>query len=295
MTGNPRLSVCVPTWNGGAHLGACLESILGQTYGDYELLVVDDGSSDETLEIAHGFRDPRMVVHRNPARWGLPGNWNRSLELARGELVKLVFQDDTLAPSALEKLVAALDRPSRPDLSFCRREIRHEGSLGAAPVLGDAYMRYLDAFYASAASDVAGQDLVLDWVRVGRPLATNVVGEPSFVLLRAQAARAAGGFDTRYAQLSDWDLWLRLGRQAPLAFVDESLGLFRIHETAVSAKNFGRPRLHRDHLLLLGAISRTYGPILPRAVRRKLRLARFHAAYTWAKESLLALAKGRPH
>lgn len=293
MSRGPTVSVCVPTWNGAVHLTECLQSLLAQSFGDFEILLVDDGSSDASLEIAAGIRDSRLTIHRNPRRLGLPGNWNRCLELARGRLVKFLFQDDSLAPNAIEELVKAMDRPTLPVLSFCRREIRHEGALQAAPVLGAAYAGHLAAFYGSAGQPVTGLDLVLAWPRCGRPLSTNVVGEPSFVLFRRDAARAGAGFDTRFAQLADWDLWLRLARRGSLAFVDEMLGIFRIHARGESARNFGHPRLQRDHFLLLGNLSREYGPLLPPEVRRKLRLARWHAGYDWLKESLLGVLKHR--
>ena len=293
MSWEPAVSVCVPTWNGAAYLATCLDSLLSQSFGEFEILLVDDGSSDASLEIAAGVRDARLTIHQNPRRLGLPGNWNRCLELARGRLVKFLFQDDSLAPAALEALLGALDRPSGPVLSFCRREIRHEGSPLLAPVLGQAYFAHLAQFYESVSPEVTGLDLVLAWPRAGRPLSTNVVGEPSFVLFEREAARAVGGFDTRFVQLADWDLWLRLARRAPLAFVDQVLGVFRIHARGVSARNFGQPRLQRDHLLLLGKLAREYGPLLPVEVRKKLRLARWHAGYHWVKESALAALKGR--
>jgi len=292
LTREPAVSVCVPTWNGAAHLTECLSSLLAQTWDDYEILLLDDGSADDTLEIAAGFRDARLTIHRNPHRLGLPGNWNRCLDLARGRLLKFLFQDDSLAPTALQELVRALDRPSEPVLSFCRREIRHHAGL-AAPVLGEAYTRYLEAFYSDLDDEVTGLDLVLAWTRAGRPLSTNVVGEPSFVLFRRDAARAVGGFDVRFAQLADWDLWLRLARRAPLAFVDQVLGVFRIHAQGESAKNFGRPRLQRDNALLLGKLSRAYGPLLAPAVRWKLRLACGNAGYHWLMESLAGVLKHR--
>ncbi len=292
MTREPAVSVCVPTWNGAPYLRECLSSLLAQTWGDYEILLLDDGSADATLEIAAGFREPRLTIHRNPCRLGLPGNWNRCLELARGRLVKFLFQDDSLAPTALEELVHALDRPSGPVLSFCRREIRHDAGL-AALVLGEDYTRYLQAFYDELGDQVTGLDLVLAWARVGRPLSTNVVGEPSFVLFRRDAARAVGGFDVRFSQLADWDLWLRLASHAPLAFVDQILGVFRVHAGGESVRNFGRPCLQRDHFLLLGNLLREYGPVLPPEVCRTLGLRRWRAGYHWAKDSLLGALSGR--
>src|SRR6185295_13285663 len=148
------LSVCMPTWNGGDYVAEALESVLAQTYGDFELLVVDDCSTDRTLDVVSSVKDPRLKLHRNPARLGIPGNWNRCLDLAAGAYVKFLFQDDLLRPTALESLRRAMEGPSRPNLAFARREIRHVGpGFESGPVLGDHYARYLQGFYDAAATE----------------------------------------------------------------------------------------------------------------------------------------------
>ena len=283
------LSVCMPTWNGGDYVAEALDSVLAQTHGDFELLVVDDGSTDRTLDVVSSVKDPRLKLHRNPARLGIPGNWNRCLELAGSAYVKFLFQDDLLRPTALERLRRAMDAPSRPSLAFARREIRHVGpGFEDGPVLGAHYARYLEGFYAAAAPEVRGLDLIMDAVKGTRPVDTNVVGEPSFVLVRREAALAAGGFDTRLHQLPDWDLWLKLGRDAPLAFVDESLGVFRIHRGGQSFANFGRAGRHREALRLMRNLQRWYAKHLGPEARRWIRRRRRNATALWLKESLLA-------
>ena len=71
----------MPTYNGAAFIEETLRSIVNQSYQDFELLIVDDGSTDNTLEIVQSFSDPRIQLHRNPERLGIPGNWNRCLSL----------------------------------------------------------------------------------------------------------------------------------------------------------------------------------------------------------------------
>lgn len=99
-----KVSICVPTYNGSAHLHQTIESARTQTFGDFELLIVDDDSSDDTFAIAAEFAriDSRIRVHRNSQRLGLAGNWNRCLELASGEWIKFLFQDDYLNHSDLQ-------------------------------------------------------------------------------------------------------------------------------------------------------------------------------------------------
>src|SRR5207245_2763031 len=153
---------------------------------------------------------------------GIPGNWNRCLELARSTYVKFLFQDDVLDRQALAKLVAALEAVPAASFAFSRREIRHEGPDTAdLPLRGPGYADVVSAFYATLRGPFDGIDLVRQAVGSGRDLAVNVVGEPSFVLHRREAAVRAGGFDSGFTQLVDWELWLRLARESPVVFVDE--------------------------------------------------------------------------
>src|SRR5262249_4994646 len=145
----PQVSLCIPTWNGSAYLGEALESALKQSQEELEILLVDDASTDDTVARASSFKDPRLRIHRNATRLGIPGNWNRCLALAQGEYVKFLFQDDTLTPRAVEGLLAALASAGHADLAFGRREIRHQGpGLEALPLRGEPYASALRHFYA---------------------------------------------------------------------------------------------------------------------------------------------------
>jgi len=108
MSHTPLVSICVPAYKGAAFLEECLSSALAQTYGDFELLVVDDDSPDATLEIAQQYasHDARVRVVRNPNNLGLVGNWNECVRLSRGEWIKFLFQDDLLEPQCLEQMLA---------------------------------------------------------------------------------------------------------------------------------------------------------------------------------------------
>lgn len=267
----PSVSICVPIRNGARHLAAALESALSQTYGDFELLLVDDVSTDGSFDVIAGFSDPRLRIHRNEQRLGIPGNWNRCLALARGQYVKFLFQDDLLAPRAVEMLMAALTSVPDASFAFSRREIRHEGSRGDdLPLLGPAYSDVVSRFYATFRGGFHGIELVRQGLQQGWDLAVNVVGEPSFVLLRREVAIRAGGFDPSFGQLVDWDLWLRLARESPIVFVHENLGVFRVHAEGQSASNHRRLRTVAECIRILGGIRRRYGSRLTRRERRRL-------------------------
>ncbi|MBB3103211.1 glycosyltransferase family 2 protein [Azomonas macrocytogenes] len=110
MSSIPRVTVFIPVHNRQHYITTAVDSILAQTFEDFELLVVDDGSTDATLEMLSRYRDPRLRVECNPRNLGLPGTRNRGLELARGEYIALLDSDDKAWPTRLARQVAVLDR-----------------------------------------------------------------------------------------------------------------------------------------------------------------------------------------
>lgn len=110
MSPTPRVTVFIPVHNRQHYIATAVDSILAQTFEDFELLVVDDGSTDATLEVLSRYRDPRLRVERNPHNLGLPATRNRGLELARGEYIALLDSDDKAWPTRLARQVETLDR-----------------------------------------------------------------------------------------------------------------------------------------------------------------------------------------
>jgi hypothetical protein len=128
----PRLSIGLPVHNGARFLAAALDSLLGQTWGDFELIISDNASSDATPEIcrAYAARDPRVRYARSEENRGAAWNFNRAFELGRGELFKWTAHDDLYAPEFLERCIAVLDQ--HPDVVWChsrRAEVDLDGRL----------------------------------------------------------------------------------------------------------------------------------------------------------------------
>ncbi len=105
---SPVVSVLIPVYNGARYLAATIESVLSQTFGDFELVISDDASSDDSLAIIRSFNDPRIRLVTNTRNLGFGGNWNRVLGEARGEFIKLLPQDDLLHPECLARQLDAL-------------------------------------------------------------------------------------------------------------------------------------------------------------------------------------------
>src|ERR1022692_725553 len=150
MVHNPKISVCVPTYNGEEYLRECLESFRAQTFTDFEVLVFDDNSSDGTRGLAAEFarQDSRFRVQKNPQRLGLVGNWNVCARAVRGEWIKYVFQDDLLRVDCLEKMLA-MALAKNASFICCRRDFIFEGDISAD--VRDFYQgtaRQIDEFFA---------------------------------------------------------------------------------------------------------------------------------------------------
>jgi glycosyltransferase involved in cell wall biosynthesis len=115
----PRVSIGLPVYNGEEFLEEAIESLLGQTFTDFELLISDNASTDRTEEICRGYaaRDPRVQYWRNPRNVGGMRNANLTFDRARGEFFRWAAHDDICGPTMLERLVAELD--ANPDVAVC--------------------------------------------------------------------------------------------------------------------------------------------------------------------------------
>src|SRR5689334_10663399 len=129
--GPPKLSVCIDSFNYGRFLSEAIESVIGQSFTDFELIVFDDCSTDGSYEIAcrYALKDQRIKVHRNSANLGMVKNRNACLRAARGEYVKWLHADDFLySADALQKMAAVLDQNRIVSLVACARQIVDEAS-----------------------------------------------------------------------------------------------------------------------------------------------------------------------
>lgn len=235
----PAISVLVPAYQSARYLEECLTSIVNQTFTDMEVVVVDDHSSDSTLDTAADFarRDARITVHRNESNIGSRANFRRCLEMASSPLVKFVCGDDMLSPHALERLIEAAG--AHPDVNLVssrRLLIDEQGAvLGEMPSLGSQEVT-----------------TVVDGYDAGDLLLTsglNWIGEPSTVLFRAAALALDDDLYTlgsrHPARNVDVVWWLKVLAGRRMAFVNEPLSMFRTHAGQQSLD----PSLKKDLVL----------------------------------------------
>ncbi|HDQ40459.1 MAG TPA: glycosyltransferase [Desulfonatronum sp.] len=208
------LSVCIPSYNTERYIHDTIISVLNQTYSDFELIIVDDCSNDNTFEIVKSFDDPRIKAFRNIINIGAEKNWNKCLSLARGDYIKILPGDDTLYPACLEKQAAILNDPRNHDivLVYCSRDVI------------DAYGKHVMQAQFPGKGRISRQVLVRKNIRHGM----NVIGEPGAVLFRSAVAQKAGWFDARLPYLLDLTYWTKLLDHGDAFALRETLCTFRL-------------------------------------------------------------------
>jgi glycosyltransferase involved in cell wall biosynthesis len=236
----PRVTVAIPTWNRAHLVKRALTSVLAQTFTDIEILVVDDGSTNTTPEVLASVDDRRLRTIRLARNGGISRVRNTAIQLARGDWVAFLDDDNEWAPEYLQRQLAlAASRPDA-DMVYCRAQRRdgRTGRVGLAPSAvwnGKVFRRLVDG-----------------WL----PLV-------SCALLRRSALIDAGGLDEGLRACEDHDLWLRLAQRTHFAGTAEVLVVRHEHAGAHLSRNY--QALVRDAAVLdrkwKAAITRSCGRV----------------------------------
>lgn len=205
----PKVSVLIPTYNSAGYLDETIKSVLGQTFTDFELLIVDNCSTDDTKSVvAKYLHDHRIHYILNEQNIGMCGNWNRSLSYAKGKYIKYLMSDDKFHLQLLEKFVAVMEEfPSVSLVSSYKTIFGTENWNFKSPLSG--LQPGLEAIEHSV-------------------LTHNWIGEPTTVMFRKESARV-GSFKSDLHYYMDFDLWLRILKTGDLYVVPEYLSSFRVH------------------------------------------------------------------
>ena len=253
-----RVSLCMPTYNGERYLQPAIESALAQDTEFLELLVVDDGSRDGTVEIVREIarRDRRVRLHENRERLGMARNWNRAMELAGGEWVKFIFQDDLMDTSCVGSMLRAAHESGRPMVA-CRRHFLFEETV--TEVFRTQFLAYVKshelARITGGSADITAEQFAD--LAVAAPLG-NCLGEPTAVMFRRGLWSQVGVFDPALRQFTDWDMWLRLATRVGVVYIDDPLVSFRLHGDSATLTN-SRPESRKDALDVLVLLHKLCG------------------------------------
>ncbi|MBV9928473.1 MAG: glycosyltransferase family 2 protein [Acidobacteria bacterium] len=216
MTDGPHVSVVIPTYNRAPLLGRSVRSVLAQTYRDFELIVVDDGSTDETAAVVEGFEDPRVTYVRLARKGGAGAARNAGVRLARGRFLAFQDSDDEWLPSKLSQQMSEFERgPSTLGVVYTDMQ----------RVWGDGTTSRL------AAPDVHSGRLLGDTAAFYQVCDLGVQS----TVIRREFLDAAGHFDERLPALEDLELFIRLSALCDFRRLREPL--VRYHDTAGLSKD----------------------------------------------------------
>lgn len=238
----PLVSICIPTYNAAAFLAPCLQSAAAQTYPRIEILISDDGSTDNTVAIVQQYQrqHPHIRLVQNSANAGMVANWNRCIALASGEWIKFLFQDDLLEPGCVEAMLRQCHE-KRVSVAVCHRQF----------VLHDDVLPHVRRFFAEAPTTLSvfehsGLIAPLQLAKhIKQHLTLNFLGEPTCSFFSKAFVLQTGGFNGQLQQLVDYELIARLGLQQGLAFLAEPLAAFRVHGSSQSSANAGQDKAVR--------------------------------------------------
>jgi glycosyltransferase involved in cell wall biosynthesis len=266
----PCVSVLIPVYNRAGTVGRAIRSVLSQTFENWELLIIDDGSTDGTPGVVADFRDPRLHYYRLDPNRGHCAARNYGIDLARGTYVSFLDSDDEWFPEKLAREVAAFKTGGDAlGMVYCGKELFDpEGRL---------LLQRLPTFEGEVFRQL---------------LASDFIGSCSRVAVRRSILAAEGGFDENLPIYDDWDLWLRVAKVAKVASVPAVLVRRHIGGSQLSGSLMrifdGRRRVvekHRQefgpaelsgHLTALAAILLNYDIPRARAIAREsLRLRPF--------------------
>lgn len=219
----PQVSVIIPAYNAGKYLAETIQSVLEQSFTDFEIIICDDGSTDNTASIAKSFSDPR-IKYQYQKNSGVSIARNNGAEFASGKYIAFLDADDLFHRENLAKKVAVLEQPPRPALAFADCEV-------------------IDATGKHTGEKLTGKDEnVLEDLLLWNG---TVIPGPSSILMTREAFEKSGGFDPEFSTAADQDFFFRIASKNKCVRVAEVLTSYRKHSNNM---HMNIALMERDHI-----------------------------------------------
>jgi len=214
----PKVSVCIPNYNYGAFIEDAIKSVLNQTFKDFELIIVDDCSTDNSVEIIKSFTDQRIKFIKNEKNIGRIKNINKVLSLAAGEFITLLPSDTFLTPNSIEERVKILEKDKEIGLVF------------SAVNIIDQNKKIIEVYRYSVRNLIQTGREAFETLIMGNYIIT------SSVMVRKTCYERLGFFDEEIApRARDWEMWLRIAlNNYKIAFIAKPLVFERIHDKNIT-------------------------------------------------------------
>jgi len=248
------VSVILPNYNYGRYLKQRIESILNQDFTDFELIILDDASSDDSISIIESYRNHPKVSHIviNEENTGSPfKQWNKGIDLATGEYIWIAESDDFAEPSLLSRLLRPLRANPDTGLAYCQ-----------SWMVNDWKKKYPTA--RQYTDDLDPERWKSDYINNGADecmrymLYKNTIPNASAVVFRKSIYLKAGRAPEDMVYMGDWLTWIRMLTISDIAFISEPLNYFRFHGRSVRHTNHFQPRFYTERFQVLAYLSTTF-------------------------------------
>jgi len=240
----PIVTVAIPVFNGEKEIADAIQSVLNQTFVDFELVIIDDCSSDQTLSVARSFSDQRIRVIENEANLGYIGNFNRAVQEAKGTYLKILCHDDVIVANCIEMQIKPFMGDNGEKIAIStglKKVVNHKRVEVLSPQGLKGSTRYVE-----------GVSAIRKCVRAGR----NLIGETSVTLVKTDDLRKIGSFQTKYTL--DLNMWFRVLQLGGLYFTNEIVSEFRITDTSGTAAQ-SKTQATQTNQLLDWAFEQNFG------------------------------------
>lgn len=214
MKKEPIVSVIIPTYNRAHLVGRAIESVLNQTYQGFELIIIDDGSKDNTVEVINKFqqKDNRIIYLKHDKNKGGSAARNTGIKASRGEYIAFLDSDDEWLPEKLEKQINVFKKSSD------NIGLVYSGYYEVLEQNGEVLSKIIPIFKGDIYKNI---------------LKSNILGSPT-PLIRKICFEKAGLFDETLLSCQDWDLWIRIAKYYKFDFLKETLAKYYIHGNQIS-------------------------------------------------------------
>ncbi|SNZ20153.1 Glycosyl transferase family 2 [Cohaesibacter gelatinilyticus] len=269
-----RVSLVVASYNHAGFLNRRMDSLIAQTYEDIEIVVIDDCSPDNSVDILRDYEDhPKvnLIIRKENGGWVTVSN--QGIDVSTGEYVLFANCDDSCGPTMVERLVAAMQSSEKTGIAFCRSYMVDENDA----VLGDDFTVRSADFRAYCAADV-----VIPKDQANRFLLHScVIPNLSACLFRRQCFEDHGNLSAEYRVCCDWDLFFRIAQTYDISYVATALNNFRQHRKTIRSVTKDKVVYEEYFRLLLGQVNS-----LNLSARERMS-ARTHVMYLWAVHVLV--------
>jgi len=214
MNTKPSVSIIMPAYNAAKTISDSIQSVLNQTYTDWELIIINDGSSDSTSSIVGAYPDPRIILLEQQNS-GVAEARNNGIRHARGNMIAFLDSDDLWIETKLEKFMLFIQQQNFCGLAYSKIRYFSDNPADSLPYNPWEPFHEINPYHNL---------LLIDYI----PTLTVMVNKIIF--------DEVGLFDKNFFGTEDWDMWLRIVKKHPIALISEELSLYRNHESGISKK-----------------------------------------------------------